>query len=171
MKQIALFGLIIIIAICFFGCSETEQKSTSNSAAPLSSNVEIETEEKTDEDETGPIFSAGDETAGDRFLEAHSGIPVVEKTEIRDFDLNADGAIEWAGIQDAKTAGIIASAILEQYQSQGFFTTFKLFSVEHDKDAGIWVAGFWEDNDFPGASLSIAIREKTAEIIGVWIGE
>lgn len=174
MKRLALIGILAFIALCFFGCSEGMQKSTQNSTYPLISSNETELGPSHNVEETQSILAGETENAGSRFLEVHSGKPgKIKETDIRDFDPSADHgvSIEWGGIQDAKTASIIASAILEQYQSKEKFADFKLFSVEHDVDAGIWIMVFWEDNDYPGASLTIAIREKTAEIIGVWVGE
>ncbi len=173
MKKIALFGILTVIALCFLGCSESTEKTASNSASLLISNGETEGGEVQNEKGTQSHFERVSESPGKRFLEAHSGKTNIEGTETRGFDPNAEHGvpIEWSGIHDSQTAGIIASAILEQYQSEGFFTTFKLFSVEHDTEEGIWVVRFWEDVDYPGSDLTIAISERTAEIIRVWAGE
>ena len=79
-------------------------------------------------------------------------------------------------IKNAKTAVKIASALLEQFQEEGYFPDYRLLCIGHDPEKGVWIITFQEDYDHSegimvGADFTIALQEDDGRIIGMWVGE
>lgn len=148
MKKILVLLMLFVIVVALFGCGQINADSEDKPLEPV--------------------------------LTEAKGIPVeradaspVNVIEIQDFDGERGVVFNRKGINNSKTAGKIATAILEQYQEEGLFIDYQLQLIEHDTAKGIWIVSFWASDEHigPGPDLEIALLEENAQIVGMWLGE
>lgn len=143
--------VIILLAVFVFlsGCNYSNESTT-----------EVETE--TTHAESNHLFYTDNPSMKERVINFNYEDYIHER---------GDFSIEWSGIVSEETAGEVATAVLKQYQREGFFVDYQLQLIKHDSEKGIWLAVFWPEPLMPGADMSIAFREDNMQIVGIWVGE
>lgn len=87
--------------------------------------------------------------------------------------LTNEETIEKICVPNAETAISIAELILEDYQMQGSYRGYYIRSVMYDPIEGVYIVSSWPDkgDSYMGLTLSMAIDEKDAQVLGIWIRE
>lgn len=84
-------------------------------------------------------------------------------------------SIEAQYISDAETAVQVASSLVGSFKHHDYFSNYAPQYIFFDVEGKIWYIAFWEtwNNDAPivGSDFTIAIRQKNAEVLGMWVGE
>lgn len=87
-------------------------------------------------------------------------------------DTEQVGVIDVVCVPDKETAIEIADIVFENLKDNGRYSSFVLQSVFYDEEDNVWVVNYYPNNkNYIGEDCSIAISQKTAEILKVWAGE
>ena len=75
-------------------------------------------------------------------------------------------------VPDQETARKICDIIVSNYQEQGYFEHYSAQEIHHDTENSIWIITYWDNStDAISATFSIAIREKDAQVVQMWVNE
>ena len=78
-----------------------------------------------------------------------------------------------SAVPDKETAAMIANAIIQSMQKNGYIKGYILQEIFFDVADEIWILTYWKERDIyvDGDDCSIAIRKSNGEVLRIWFGE